>query len=132
MFRSLFNSVVALARAARSVWLAVEESHQHIMPVAFGVLVAGASLSAQAPVSPSDGSAASLETRIQILEAELASARQSLRARAAASDTAVADAAAAIATSEHAHRKPPFRQSRQTPRWPLSRRVSTRSTSRSA
>ena len=100
MFRSLFTWVVALARAARSVWLAVEESHQHIMPVAFGVLVAGASLSAQAPASPSDVSAASLETRIQILEAELASARQSLRARAAASGTAVADASPAIATSD--------------------------------
>ena len=100
MFRSLVNSVVALARAARSVWLAVEESHQHIMPVAFGVLVAGASLSAQAPVSPSDGSAASLERRIQMLEAELASARQFLRARAAASGTSVADPAPAIPTSE--------------------------------
>jgi hypothetical protein len=100
MFRRLFNSVVALARAARSVWLAVEASHQHIMPVAFGVLVAGASLSAQAPVSPSNGSAASLETRIQILEAELASARQSLRALAPSSVRAVADAPPAIASAE--------------------------------
>lgn len=38
MFRSLFNSVVALARAARSAWLAVEESHQHIVPVLLAAL----------------------------------------------------------------------------------------------
>jgi hypothetical protein len=38
MFRSLFNSVVALARAARSVWLAVEESHRHVVPVVLALL----------------------------------------------------------------------------------------------
>ena len=85
MFRSLFNSVVAVGRAARSVWLAVEASHQHIMPVAIGVLVTGASLSAQTPVRLSDVTEVSLETRIQALEAELAAARQSLRALAPSS-----------------------------------------------
>jgi len=50
MFRILFKSAIAVGRALRSLWLAVEASHQHIVPVAFGVLVAGASLSAQAPV----------------------------------------------------------------------------------
>ncbi len=51
MFRILFNSVVVVSRAVRSVWLAVEASHQHIMPVAIGVLITGASLSAQSAVT---------------------------------------------------------------------------------
>ena len=51
MFRKLLNSVVALARTARNAWLAVEDAHQHIMPVAVGVLLTGASLSAQPAVT---------------------------------------------------------------------------------
>ena len=47
----LVDSVVALARTARNAWLAVEDAHQHIMPVAVGVLLTGASLSAQPAVT---------------------------------------------------------------------------------
>ena len=46
------------------------------------MLVAGASLSAQAPGSFSDRPATSLEARVRALEAELAAARQSLQALA--------------------------------------------------
>lgn len=106
MFRILFNSVVAVGRALRSLWLAVEESHQHIVPVAFGVLVAGASLSAQTPVPLSDVPAASVETRIRALEAELAAARQLLHELAPLSARAVSDAPPTIATSEPAPEAP--------------------------
>ena len=52
MFRILLNSVVALARAGpqRRGWR-WRTSHQHIMPVAIGVLITGASLSAQPAVT---------------------------------------------------------------------------------
>ena len=100
MFRVVLGLVIGTFRGIGRFWLAVERSHQHIVPVAFGVLLAGASLSAQAPISLSAVPAASLEVRIQALEAELAAARQSLRALAPASAKAVDDAAPTGATSE--------------------------------
>ena len=102
MFRLVVNSVIAFGRAIGRFWLAVERSHQHIVPVAIGVLVAGASLSAQEPVLSSDSRAASLEVRIRALEAELAAARQGLRALAPVSPTAVDAPAPATTASEPA------------------------------
>ena len=53
------------------------------VPVALACSSTGVSLSAQAPVSVSDRRPVSLEARVRALEAELAAARQSLRALAA-------------------------------------------------
>ena len=41
MFRVLFNSAIVVGRSLRSIWLAVEASHQHIVPVALAVLAPG-------------------------------------------------------------------------------------------
>jgi ABC-type sulfate transport system substrate-binding protein len=51
MFRIVRGLVIGFFRGIGRFWLAVERSHQHIVPVAVGVFVAGASLSAQSAVT---------------------------------------------------------------------------------
>jgi hypothetical protein len=73
MFRIVLSLVIGTFRGIGRFWLAVERSHQHIVPVAVGMLVASARrFQAQAPASFSDRPATSLEARVRALEAELA------------------------------------------------------------
>ena len=98
MFRRLLKAIAAVGRVSRSIRVALAESQQYLVPALVAVLMTGASVSAQAPIPVSGERPVSLEARVRVLEAELAAARQSLRALAPVAPTAV-DAPAPTTTT---------------------------------
>ena len=102
MSRVLLEAIATIGRVIRSIRTALAESQQHLIPAVLAVLLTAVSVSAQAPLAASDQRPVSLEARVRLLEAELAAARQSLRALAPVSPTAVEAPAPATTTSEPA------------------------------
>ena len=93
--------LAAAGRALRHLHLALAEAERHMVPALLAVLVTGSALYAQErPVQVADNKPASLEARIQALEAELAAAREALRSLTSTASAAPADARPAADRSD--------------------------------